>query len=158
YGHGVGDTVCSRLVRVEDAVEFHEVGLVFGKEGTRQDVAQQQHDADDFVGFDATRDDAFGEISGVSLQSFEGSGFQSLHVAIVNGCGFSKDFVLGHGGQQAGFGDASDPLFTELCAVLTEVGDELAKKLGGTFAADEFRIVRSSHYQIFGNNVTSEHL
>ena len=65
--HSVGDAVCRRLVRVQDAVELFEIGLVLCEERARQHVAKEENDSHDFVRFNASRDDAFGKISRVSL-------------------------------------------------------------------------------------------
>ena len=55
-GHGVGDAVGGRLVGVEHHVQQIEVALVFLEQRSGEHVAQQQHDADDFLRFDAARE------------------------------------------------------------------------------------------------------
>src|SRR5437762_9172610 len=44
-------SVRGRLVGIQDAIQFLEIRLVLCEEGPRQDVAQQQNDSHDFVGF-----------------------------------------------------------------------------------------------------------
>jgi hypothetical protein len=76
-GDGVGDAVGGGFVGVEDAVEQVEVVAVFLEEGSGEDVAEEEDDADDFVGFDAAGDDAFGEVAGVAAEFFDAAGLVS---------------------------------------------------------------------------------
>ena len=128
--HGVGDAVCRRLVRVQDAVELFEIGLVLCEERARQHVAKEENDSHDFVCFNASRDDAFGKVSRVSLQRFEGFGLESFHVAVIHRRRFGEDFFLGHGREQSRFRNAVDPLFAKLSSVLAEVCHQFSKQLG----------------------------
>ncbi len=125
-GHGVGDAVCCRLVGVEDAVELFRIRLVLCEKRTSEDIAEEQYDTDDFMRFDAARNNSFGEVAGVSLQGFEGAGFEGFDVAVVNRRCFGEDFLFGHGGKQPRFGNSTEPLFAELRTVLPEVSYEFA--------------------------------
>src|ERR671922_1259860 len=127
--HRVGDAICRWFVGVQDAVEFLEIRLVLCKEGAGKHVAEEQNDSNDFVRFNASRDDAFGQVSRISLQSLEGLGLESFHVAVIHGRGFCEDFFLGHGRQQSRFRNAADPLFAKLSSVLAEVCHQLSKQL-----------------------------
>jgi len=62
-----GDPVGRRLVGVEHAVEQLEVALILLEQRTGQHVAQEQDDPEHFIGLDAPRDDALGEIAGIRL-------------------------------------------------------------------------------------------
>src|SRR5207302_7399547 len=61
-GDGGRDAVGGGLVGVEDAVELVEVLMVGREQRAREDIAEEEHDADDLVRLDASRDDALGEI------------------------------------------------------------------------------------------------
>jgi len=54
-GHGVGYAIGGRLIRIQDAIEHREITLILCEQGTRQYVAQQQHDSHDLVGLHAPR-------------------------------------------------------------------------------------------------------
>jgi len=83
-GHCDGDPVGGRLIRIEDPVQEREIALVFRKQGACEHVAQQKHDADDFVGFNASRNDPFGQVARVGLECLEGAAFERLHVFVVD--------------------------------------------------------------------------
>ena len=70
--------------------------LILCEQGARQNVAEEQNNPDDFVGFNPPGDDAFGEVAGIRLQRFEGPGLQRLNVVIVNGRGLRENFILAH--------------------------------------------------------------
>ena len=128
-GHGVGDAVGRRFVGVQDAVQLLEIGLILCEKRARQHVAEEENNTDNFMRFDAARNDALGKISCVSLQRFEGFRLESLDVAVVHRRGFGEDFFLGHSRQQPGFRNAANPLFAELRSVLAEVCHQFAKQL-----------------------------
>ena len=96
HRHRIRNTVRRRLIGVEDAVEQLEVRLILREERAREHIAQEQHDTHDLVRFHPSRDDAFREITGVCLQRLDGTGFQHLHVVIIDRCGFGKHFLAGH--------------------------------------------------------------
>ena len=133
HGHGDRDGIRCRLVCVEHRVEESGIRVVLREQGAREHVAQQEHDADDLVGLNASRDDALGQILGVGLKGLERSGLERLDIAVVDGCRFREDLVLGHGREQPPLGDAPDPLLAQLRTVFPEMRDQLAEESGGRF-------------------------
>ena len=127
-GDGVGDAVGGGLVGVEDAVEQVEVVAVLLEEGSREDVAEEQDDADDFVGFDSAGDDAFGEVAGVAAEFFDTAGFEYGDVVVVDRGDLGEHFLCGHRRQQPGVGDPLRPLLTQRGAVRPQVRDELRQQ------------------------------
>src|SRR5947209_9720402 len=61
------DAVGRRLVRVEHAIELVEVFVILREERAREHVAKQEHDPDDLVRLDASRNDAFREVARVGF-------------------------------------------------------------------------------------------
>src|SRR5215471_562583 len=127
YSHSVGNAVRGGFVRIEDPVQQSEVGLVLREQRTREHVAEEQHDPNDFIGLYSSRDDAFGQVAGVCLQRLKRSALQRLNVVVVDGGCFREDLFLAHHGQQFRLGDATGPFFPELRAVLAQVRHELAQ-------------------------------
>ncbi len=128
YAHGVGDAIRRGLVSVQDAVQHTEVALILFEQGSRQHIAQQEHDAQDFVRFDAARNNPLGKIARVFLKRLHTSGLEHRHVIVVDSRGFDEDFFLSHGGQQPRFGDSPRPFFPELRSVLPEVRHQLCQQ------------------------------
>jgi hypothetical protein len=95
--------------------------LILLEQRAGEDVAQQEHNAEYFIGFDAARNDAFGKVACVSLQRFHAAGFQNFHVVVVNRGGFREDFLLAHGGEQLSVRNALCPLLPQLRPVLPQV-------------------------------------
>ena len=133
HRNGVGDAVGSRLVGVQHAVEQLEIGLIFFEQRTGEHVAQQQHDADDFVRFDAARNDSLGQAARVRLERFDTAGLEHFHIVVVHRRRFGENFLLAHRGEQLGVGDAAGPLFPELGAVLAQVRHQFAQQRGAGF-------------------------
>ena len=127
-GDGVGDAVGGGFVGVEDAVEQVEVVAVFFEEGSGEDVAEEQDDADDFVGFDSAGDDAFGEVAGVAAEFFDAAGFEDRDVVVVDRGDLGKHFLCGHRRQQSGVGDPLRPLLTQRGAVGLQMRHQLGQQ------------------------------
>jgi len=89
-GHGVGYAIGGRLIRIQDAIEHREITLILCEQGTRQYVAQQQHDSHDLVGLHAPRDDSLGKIARIGLQGLESPGREAFPRVVVHGCRFVK--------------------------------------------------------------------
>ena len=113
-------------------VEEAEVALVLLEERTGQDVAQEQHDADDLVGLDTPRDDAFGQVPCVVLQRLDAAGLEHLDVVVVDRRGLSGHLLRGHRLEQVGVADAGSPLVAQLRAVLPQVCHQLGQQLVAT--------------------------
>src|SRR5438552_1977837 len=128
HGHRVGDPVRRGLVGVENAVQFVEVFVVLAEQRAGEHVAQQQHDADDFVRLDPPRDDALGKVARVRLQRLERPGLERFDVVVVHRRRLGKDLRFGHRREQLGPRDPPRPLLTQLRAILAQVGDELAQQ------------------------------
>ncbi len=126
-GHGDGDAVGSWLVCVQDAVQQREIRLIFRKQGARKNVAEQQDNPYHFACFHTSGNDALGQIPRVRLECLESSGFQRLHVVVIDGSRFGKDFFLAHCCQQLCLSDALGPFFAQLGAALSEVFNQLAE-------------------------------
>src|SRR6266571_4587989 len=69
---------------VENAVQLVEVFVILAEQRARQHVAQQQHDADDFMRLDAARNDALRQVARVGLQRLERPRLQRLDVVVVH--------------------------------------------------------------------------
>jgi len=124
------DAVGRRLVRVEDAVELVEVFVILREEGAREHVAKQEHDPDDLVRLDASRNDAFREVARVGLQGLVRPRLEGLDVVVVHRGRLGEDLFLRHRRQQLGLGDEPGPLFAQLGALLPQVRHELAQQRG----------------------------
>ena len=144
-GHGVGDAVGGRLVGVEHHVQQIEVALILLEQRAGEDVAQQQHDADDFLRFHAARDDAFGEVARVGLQRFDAAGFEHRDVVVVDARRLREDLFARHRRQQPGLGDAARPVFAQLGAFFSQVGHQLAEKSGRGLAQCRHDWCRGGH-------------
>ena len=125
-GDGVGDAVRGGFVGIENAIEFFKIGLVFGEEGASENVAEEQHDTDDFVSFNSARNNSFRKIAGVSLECFEGAGLEGFDVAVVHRGSFGEDFLFGHGSEEPRLGNSPQPLFAKLSSILPKVSYQLA--------------------------------
>ena len=109
-GDGVGDPVGRRLVGVEHAVQQPEVALVLLEQGPGQDVAQQQHDADDLVRLHAARDDPLGQVARVALQGLDAARLEHLDVVVVDRRGLGGHLLGRHGMEQARPLDPAGPV------------------------------------------------
>src|SRR5216117_2386942 len=107
------------LIGVLDAIELREVCPILGEQRARELVAQQQHDPHDLVRFHPPRNDALGQIAGISFQRLDRPGLKGLQVVVVDGRGFRENLIRRHGGQQLGFGDAPRPLLAQLGTILS---------------------------------------
>src|SRR5712671_2360425 len=132
-GHRVRDAVRRGLVAVEDSVQLFDIVLVFIEQRAGEYVTEQEHDADDFVCFDAPRNDSLRQSPRVRLQGFERSGLERFHVVVVYRGRFGEDFFLGHRRQQLGARNAPRPFLAQLRAVLSQVRDQLAQQPGRGF-------------------------
>src|SRR5437899_2485147 len=92
-----------------------------------KNVAKQQDNPYHFACFHTSGNDALGQIPRVRLECLESSGFQRLHVVVIDGSRFGKDFFLAHRCQQLCLSDALGPFFSQLGAALSEVFNQLAE-------------------------------
>jgi hypothetical protein len=115
-------------------MELFEVVLELREQRPREHVAQQEDDADDFVRFDAARNDALRQIARIRLQRFERSRLERFDVVVVYGRRFGEDFFLRHRREQLRLCNAPCPFLTELRSLLAKVRDQLSKKCRGVFS------------------------
>ena len=81
------------------------------------------------MSLDASGNDAFREISRVSLQRLKSFRLESLNVTVIHrGC-FREDLFFGHRGEQARLRDAHHPFLAQLRSVLPQVRDEFSQEL-----------------------------
>jgi len=126
---GVRDPVRGGLVGIQHLAQQGEVALVLLEQRPGQDITQQEHDADHFMGLHAAGDDALGQVLGVLLQRLDAAGLQHLDVVVVDRGGLNCHLLQGHRLQQVGVLDAGDPLLAQLRAVLAQVSDQLGEQL-----------------------------
>jgi hypothetical protein len=126
--HGVRDPVRRGLVGVEHAVEHLEVVAVLLEERPREDVAEQEDDADHLVRLDAAGDDPLGQVAGVVAQLVDAAGLQHGDVVVVDRRDLAEHLLGGHRRQQVLLVDPRRPLLTERPAMRPEVGDELREQ------------------------------
>src|SRR5437867_4981123 len=74
------DAVGGGFVRVEDPVELVEVVAILREQRAREHVAEQEHDPDDLVRLDASRDDPLREVTRVGLQGLVRPRLEGLDV------------------------------------------------------------------------------
>ena len=130
-----GDAVRRRLVRVEDPVEELRVLLVADEQRAREDVAQEQHDAEHLVGVHAARDDPLGEVARVGLERLDAARLERVDVVVVDRRDLREDLVRRHHRSSCRVGDAPGPLLAQLRALVAQVGDQLAKQRRGVPSA-----------------------
>ena len=110
-------------------LEQRRVVLVVVEERPRENVAQQQHDAQHLVRLDAARDDPLREVSRVRLQRLDAARLEGVNVVVVDGCDLCEDLLGRHHREQLGVRDASCPLLPQLRAVLAQVLHQLMQQL-----------------------------
>src|SRR4029077_7096678 len=83
--NGVCNAICGGFVGIEHAVEKGKIPAVLLEKRSGQDIAQQENNPKHLVCFDASVNDAAGQVSGVGLQIPDAAGPQRPHVVVVEG-------------------------------------------------------------------------
>jgi len=157
-GDSVGDAVRGGFVGIENAIELFKIGLVLSEEGASENVTEEEHDTDDFVSFNAARNNSFRKIAGISLEGFESASLERFHVAVVHRGSFGEDFLFCHGGEEPRFRNSAQPFFAKLSSILPKVSYQLAQKLRRRFIARYFRLPEFSFQRFTRRILTISHV
>ena len=98
---GHSDSVRRGLVCVQDAIQELAIVLIFREQGAREHVSQEQHDPEDLVGLDASRDDPLRQLAGVRLQGLDAARLEGVHVVVVDRGGLGEDLLVRHDARAA---------------------------------------------------------